>query len=246
MRNGPDVSCGRARVLLTAAASLLILAGCASMVGLDSDPAKQAGVPDYRVGDRWVYHVEDGFRLPIVWDETWEVTTAGAEGVTVRITRKGEHIDDVRTEIWPQPGLVSQGALMSAETRHFNTPYQRYRFPMRAGDSWSQRLDTVEAKERQGQQPSLVTRALGWEKIKTGIGEVDALELNQIVTFDDEDPWRWATNGNYEIWYAPAVNNVVYARKRASYLQKGDRFGIAQVPSQFEIVELRSYTRGQP
>ncbi|MDR0771143.1 MAG: hypothetical protein LBE75_08095 [Burkholderiales bacterium] len=234
------------RQALLTAAMLLLLTGCASLMGLDGDPSKRAEAPDYRVGDRWEYRVEEGYRLPLVWDETWEIVRIDAEGVAVRITRKGENIDDMRTELWPQPGLVSQGALMNVETRQFNAPYQRYRFPMKAGDSWSQRLDTPEAKQRQGQQPSFVTRAWGWEKIKTAVGEVDALRLNQVITFDDEDPWRWATHGSYEIWYAPAVNNIVYAKKRASYFERGDRYPTEERSAQSEIIELRSYTRGQP
>jgi hypothetical protein len=224
---------------------LLLLTGCAALTGLDGDPSKRAEAPDYRVGDRWVYHVEEGYRLPLVWDETWEIVRIGAEGITVQVTRKGEGIDDTRTELWPQPGLVSQGALMNIETRQFNTPYQRYRFPMRAGDSWSQRLDTVDAKERQGQQPSLVTRAWGWGKIKTPIGEMDALKLSQNITFDDETFWRWATHGHYEIWYAPAVNNIIYAQKQARYFERGDRHPTEERSAQLETIELRSYVRGQ-
>jgi hypothetical protein len=225
---------------------LLILAGCAAISGLDGDPSKQAEVPDYRVGDRWEYHVKEGYRLPLAWDETWEIVRIGAEGVTVQVTLKGESIDDTRTERWPQPGLVSQGALMNIETRQFNTPYQRYRFPMRAGDSWHQRLDTVDAKERWGQTPNFITRALGWGKIKTAVGEVDALKLIQNITFDDEDTWRWATQGNYEFWYAPEVNNIVYAERRAEHLQKGDpNYRTARVSTQLETIELRSYTRGK-
>lgn len=234
-----------AKIFLTAGA-LLILAGCASLAGLDGDSSKQVEAPDYRVGDRWVYHVQEGYRLPLVWEETWEIVQIGAEGITVQVTLKGEHIDETRTELWPQPGLVSQGVLMNVETRQFNTPYQRYRFPMRAGDSWSQRLDTADAKERFGQQPSLITRALGWKKAKTPAGETDVLVLIQNVTFDDDGPWRWATQGNYEFWYAPAVNNIVYGQRRAEYLQKGERdYHAARVSAQSEIIELRSYTRGQ-
>ncbi|MDR0247719.1 MAG: hypothetical protein LBI16_04925 [Burkholderiales bacterium] len=232
-------------ILLTAG-TLLTLAGCAAIAGLDGDSSKQAEAPDYRVGDRWEYHVSEGYRLPAIWDETWEIVQIDAEGITVQVTLKGERIDETRTEIWPQPGLVSQGALMNIETRQFSTPYQRYRFPMRVGDSWNQRLDTVDAKERQGQRPSLTTRAWGWGKIKTPVGEVDALKLSQDITFDDQDPWRWATRGSYEIWYAPAVNNIVYAKKSARYFERGDRHPTEERSAQLETIELRSYTRGKP
>ncbi|MCL2872460.1 MAG: hypothetical protein FWF41_05715 [Betaproteobacteria bacterium] len=225
--------------------ALLALSGCAAIMGLDGDPSKQAAAPDYRVGDRWVYHVEEGYRMHLSWEETWEITRIDASGVTVQVTSKGERIDETRTEQWPQPGLVSQGVLMSTETRQFNTPYQRFRFPMKAGDSWSQRLDTADAKDHM-RQPSFVTHAWGWEKVKTPVGEADALKLNQLITFDDEDSWRYPTHATYFFWYAPAVNNIVRAEKRASFIEKGDYPGATEIPSQLETVELRSYTRGKP
>ncbi|MCL2310630.1 MAG: hypothetical protein FWC42_11200 [Proteobacteria bacterium] len=245
MRNCRKIFHARAGALL-AVGALLLLSGCAAILGLDGDPSKLAEAPDYRVGDRWVYHVEEGYRLPLVWNETWEIIRIGTEGITVQITLKGERIDETRTELWPRPGLVLQGALMNVETRKFNTPYQRYRFPIRAGDSWNQRLDTVDAKERWGQRPNYITRAWGWEKIKTPVGETDALRLNQIITFDDEDPWRWPTRGNYDFWYAPAVNNIVYAKRLANYIEKGDELGGIEISAQLETIELRSYTRGKP
>ena len=224
--------------------ALLALSGCAAIVGLDGDPSKQASAPDYRVGDRWVYHVEEGYLARLSWDETWEITRIDATGVTVQVTSKGDLINETRTEQWPQPGLVSQGALMNTETRQFTTPYQRFRFPMKAGDSWSQWLETVDAKDHM-RPPDFVTRAWGWEKVKTPVGEADALKLNQLITFDDEDPWRYSTRASYYFWYAPAVNNIVRAEKRASFIQKGDGRGAIEIQNQLETVELRSYTRGK-
>ncbi|MDR2709958.1 MAG: hypothetical protein LBB65_01240 [Burkholderiales bacterium] len=235
------------KIFLTAGI-LLTLSGCAAIMGLDGDASKQAEAPDYRVGDRWVYHIEEGYRMHLSWDETWEITKIDNNGVTVQITSQGSRLNGIetRTEIWPQPGLVSQGALMNTETRQFNTPYQRYRFPMRAGDSWSQWLDTADKKERYGQQqPNFITRAWGWEKIKSPVGETDALKLNQVIRFDDEDPWRYPTRASYISWYAPEVNNIVRAEKRAGFIEKGDGRSAIEITSQLETVELRSYTRGK-
>ena len=39
--------------------------------------------PTYRVGDRWVYHVEDGFRQRFSWDETHEIVSIEPNLITV-------------------------------------------------------------------------------------------------------------------------------------------------------------------
>ena len=40
----------------------------------------------YRVGDRWVYHGQDGFRVLTTWEETHTISTVDADGITERIT----------------------------------------------------------------------------------------------------------------------------------------------------------------
>ncbi|MDR1530297.1 MAG: hypothetical protein LBS40_07890 [Burkholderiales bacterium] len=219
-----------------------LLCGCASMMGLDNDPSRVAGMPDYRVGDRWVYHVEDGYRQPVVWRETHEITSIDASGITVHITRQGEYVNDERTEIWRQPVLVAQGALMSGETRYFDPPLERFRFPMRAGDSWSQRLK-ADLGEKRGGSPDIKVDVVGWEKMSSPIGEVDALFMFVHTLFDDDEFWRWATHGTYQIWYAPSINNIVYAKKYAGYIEKTDRRSAIEVPVQHETVRLIAYTR---
>src|SRR4051794_3078915 len=109
----------RLRSALIASAALAALTGCAGSAPRAGEPVVEA--PAYRVGDRWVYHVEDGYRLKIVWEETHEVTAIGADGVTVRITQKGPSTDLSRTERWSSPGRVNVGALCNEDTRQFAT-----------------------------------------------------------------------------------------------------------------------------
>lgn len=236
-----------ASVLLRLFAAILFaasLSGCASMMGLDNDPARVAEAPDYRVGDRWIYHVEDGYRLPTIWQETHEITDISEQGITVHVARKGEHIDDARTEIWPRPGLVAQGSLMSSETRYFNPPFERFRFPMHAGDSWGARLKVDVGNQRSG-SPDFRVNVLGWERMASPVGETDALMMFVFTLFDDEEFWRWPARGTYKVWYAPAVNNVLYAERHASFIEKVEARAAIEIPVQHETVRLISYTRGQ-
>src|SRR5215813_12834411 len=82
---------------------LAALAGCAGPGSAGSGPAAEA--PAYRIGDRWSYHGEDGFRVKTEWDETHELTAIGPEGIAARITLKGG-FDVARSELWSTPGQV--------------------------------------------------------------------------------------------------------------------------------------------
>src|SRR5215468_6104187 len=106
-----------------AIAALAALAGCAGGPGSQgSGPPAEA--PAYRIGDRWVYHGDDGFRVKTEWDETHEVSAIGPEGVTVRYTLRGG-LEVARTELWSAPGQVKVGAVYDNNTRRFEVPLQR-------------------------------------------------------------------------------------------------------------------------
>src|SRR5215216_756413 len=63
----------------------LLVAGCAGFdYGASSGPPVAA--PAVKVGDRWVYRGREGFRVPVLWEETHEVTRVDAAGITVRVT----------------------------------------------------------------------------------------------------------------------------------------------------------------
>jgi len=229
---------------LAAAATLVALAGCAGFEATGSGPAAEA--PTYRVGDRWVYRAQDGFRVPVVWNETHEVTAVGADGVTVRVAQKGPSVDNERTERWAAPGRVLVGALFDSETRRFTPALSRYAFPLQQGQSWNQWVDSYdESTEREGQINRYV-RVRGWEKITTPAGTFDAIALRVTMRLDDEEFWRRATTCNYLLWYAPAVRGIVREEKEAEYLEKGDsRDGIASIRSQHATVELVQFTAGR-
>ena len=63
----------------------LALGACAS-VDTGGAAGPPAPAPDYRVGDRWVYHVVDGYRAKIVWDETHRDHAIAPDGITVTVT----------------------------------------------------------------------------------------------------------------------------------------------------------------
>lgn len=237
MKSGPWLLCVWFSVTLGAT-----LAGCAAVDSAGSGVPVDA--PTYRVGDRWVYQGEDGFRVKTRWEETHEVVAVGAQGITVRITKQGPETDSVRTEQWAAPGLVRVGAVFADETRQFATPLKRYAFPLTVGESWTQWVDQFnEATQKEGQINHFV-RVIGRTQVTTAAGTFDALELHVLMQLDDDEFWRWPTHCNYVVWYAPAVRGLVRESKTAQYLEKGGGEYMLPVRTQFGTLELVSFTAG--
>jgi len=233
----------RSAVVGLCIAAAAALAGCAGLDSAGSGPAAEA--PAYRVGDRWTYSAQDGFLAPERWEETHAIGALGPDGISARITQKGPSRDIARAELWPAPGTVKIGAVFGNETRRFVTPLERYRFPLAAGKSWSQFVDNFNEATKATGQINRYVRVRGWEKVTTPAGTFDALAMHVVMHLDDEEFWRFATECNYTVWYAPAVRGVVREEMRAQYLQKhGDHDSGGLIRTQNAVVELLSFSPG--
>ena len=235
----------RSSCVILVVAAVAALAGCAGTLSPGSGVAAEA--PAYRVGDRWVYHAEDGFRVKTVWDETHEVIAVGADAITVRITAKGPTIDMTRVEQWSAPVQVKVGAVYDNETRRFAVPLQRYDFPLADGKVWDQRVDNCNEATKKTGNINRYVRVRGWDKVTTSAGTFDAVSMQVIMRLDDDEFWRYATECNYLVWYAPAVRGIVREEKNAQYLEKGggSGSGASVIRTQYAVRQLISFVAGK-
>jgi hypothetical protein len=231
---------------IQAIAVLSLVLACAtttaqSLRGADGPPA---AAPTPHVGDRWVYRATDGYRKATAWNETYDVASIGAEGITVKVTVVGKDLNYTRTEVWSAPGVLVQGAIYEAETRRFDPPWIRYKYPMATGDSWSQSIrDPGREPGPYGPLQSKVTVG-GYEHVSTPAGSFNALKLRFFVRLDDETFWRYPTECDYFVWYAPELGVPVKVQKRSSWREKG-RSAVGEGNfGQRAIYELVSFTRG--
>jgi len=231
--------------LVAAAAFALLGAGCATMDRPGDTSGAVAAAPAVAAGARWTYRGREGFRWPVVWEETHEITAANPGAISVRITLKGPTLDVVRNEIWSAPGTVRVGALMDIETRRFATPLYRYKYPLAPGETWNQFVDNFnEGLNREGQINRYV-RVGGWEKVSTPAGNFDAIRVRVMMRLDDDEFWRYPTTCNYLLWYAPAVGATVREEKEAEYWERGENMdGVGAIRAQHTLLELVSYTPG--
>lgn len=221
-----------------------LVAGCGG-IGVNTD-GPPAAAPTVRVGDRWTYRVDEGLRPPVGWEEVHEVTAVDASGITVRVTQRGPGLNSERTEEWAAPGLVRRGALFDDETRRFQQPLVRYPFPLQPGQTHNAWIDNFNEKTGKAGTLNRWLHVDGWARVATPAGEFDALRIRVLMRLDDEEFWRWPTECNYVVWYAPAVGATVREEKIAQYREKGSDRGANGMPirSQFATVVLTAFTPG--
>jgi hypothetical protein len=230
---------------IAAVAFAIAVAGCADTATRGDLAGPVAAAPSLHVGARWTYRGREGFRVPVVWEETREVTAANADGLSVRVTLQGPTIDIERHELWVAPGVVQVGALMDSETRRFTMPLERYRFPLAPGETWSQWVGNFNETTHKSGEINHYVRVGGWEKVSTPAGVFDAIRMRVLMRLDDEEFWRYPTTCNYLIWYAPAVGAPVREEKDAQYFERGDeRDGQGAIRAQHTLLELVSYAPG--
>ena len=225
------------------ATSATAVAGCVSVGGAPGAPAP---APGYSGGDRWIYSAKDGYRLPVVWDETHEVVSVGADGIVFRITHKGPQVDTVRTERLIAPGIVAIGAVFDSETRVFRTPLKRFDFPLTPGASWRQSIDNYDESLRKDDPLQRYVKVGGWEKVVTPAGSFDAIVMRVFMQLNLDDPFKYPTQCNYEIWWAPAAGATVRENRYATYMEKGDMNSAVEFRAQNAVLELVSYRRAGP
>jgi len=224
------------------AAPALLSAGCVSVGGAAGPPAP---APTIRVGDRWVYNCSDGFRVPVTWVETHEVTAVDSTGIAVRVTLLGPTMNYTRVELWQAPGVVSIGSVYDdAETRNFKSPLIRYQFPLTPGASWNQNnLQNLNPENQLQSSISRYVKVGGYSSVATPAGTFNAIEMRTIMSVDDNNPFRYPTECNYVTWWAEAVGAKVKETKYATYREKGDAMDGISIRAQNTLIELASYSR---
>ena len=224
------------------AGTLALLAGCASTAP-DGAPGPAVNAPQLKIGDRWVYRGKDGYRVPIVWEETREITGIGPQGITVRVTSKGTAGEHQRTEIWSAPGVVGIGAVYDYETDRFDPALVRYKYPMSPGEVWSQSIRDLNKPPNPFGPIERHVSVGGYESVTTPAGTFNAIKMRIFMRVDDATTWRYATQCNYLVWYAPEVGAMVREEQRSYYREKEGMEGVT-VPGQYAVIELVSYTSG--
>jgi hypothetical protein len=229
-----------------AALSALAAAGCG---GPDVFGGGVAGpplpAPVYRVGDRWTYDCSDGYRQPVTWVETHTVTRAGPSGIDVGVVIDGPTMKYQRVEHLLAPGIVTSGEVYdNVETRNFVEPLVRYPFPLTPGTSSQQSLQNFDPATQLRSNIQRRVRVDGYASVSVPAGTFNALTLRILMVVDDNNPFRYPTNCNYQVWWAAEAGAMVRMTKYATYIERGDGPAAVAVRAQNTTMELAAFSYG--
>jgi hypothetical protein len=81
------------------------------------------------------------------------------------------------------------------------------------------------------------------ERVTTPAGTFDAIRMRVVMQLDDETFWRFPTECDYVVWYAPAVGAAVREERRSQWRDKSGQGSFIYHPGQNEVIELVSWRR---
>ena len=184
--------------------------------------------------------------MPVVWEETHEVTAVGANGITVRVTLKGPTRRRRARGSARRPGRRAH----RRADGHRDAPLRRrrsirYRFPLAPGETWNQWVDNFNETTNKAGQINRYVRVGGWEKVSTPAGAFDAIRMRVLMRLDDEEFWRYPTTCNYSSGMRPPSARRCARRRRREYFERGDELdGQGAIRAQHTLLELTSYSPG--
>ena len=116
---------------------------------------------------------------------------------------------------------------------------------MATGDTWNQSMRDLDKPPRPVRpDPAPCHASAATNRSTTPAGTFNAIKMRIFTQLDDETFWRYPTQCNYLVWYAPAVGAMVREEQRSYYREKDRHATAATVPGQNATIELVSFTPG--
>jgi hypothetical protein len=222
----------------------LWLAAC----GTGSGPAASAGppvpAPVLAVGDHWQYKITDHLRRGAVTMLDAEVVSIKGGVASLRLDYTDPlGVRSEKTEEVNASGGLVVGTLKEEPTRRYPTPIELYDFPLQAGTSWRQTVDTTSPDTGLPAQILVYGTVQGSTQITVPAGTFDAVYIYRVVQLDDEQFWRTRTDRRDFVWFAPQVKAAAKETHDASYTQLGGGV-FASVRTENTTRELLSFRPG--
>ena len=197
----------------------IALAACQSTGSTSSFPPVAA--PKLTVGDHWQYKITDNLRRGAVTMLDAEVVSITGGTAKLRLVYTEPTGRSEQTEEIDANGGLVVGALKEEQTRRFPTPLEMYQFPLQAGQTWRQTVDTTSPETQLKAQILVYGTVQGQSQVTVPAGSNDAIYLYRIVQLDDEQFFRTRTSRRDYVWFVPQVKGVAKETRDASYVLFG-------------------------
>jgi len=226
--------------IAVSSALLGLLAACTTLPAGPPVPAPVLGV-----GDHWLYRITDNLRRGQVTMLDAQVVSVAGGSATVHLVHSGAYgISESTEEVNAAGGLIV-GALKDTPPRHFPTAIEMFRFPLQAGETWRQVVNTISPETQLPAQILVFGTVLGQAVVTVPAGTFNAIYVYRILQLDDEEFWRTRTTRNDSVWFSPEVKGPVRELRDAYYIWRDG--GVSPVVrTENTTRELVSFQAGKP
>jgi hypothetical protein len=223
------------------------LSACGGGAGNAGGGAASSGppvpAPVLMVGDHWQYRITDNLRRGAVTMLDVEVKSI-ANGVASLqlISTDPQGAKTERNEEVNSSGGLVVGSLKEDLTRRFPTPIELFDFPLQAGTSWRQTVNTTSPDTGLPAQILVYGTVQGPSSVTVPAGSFDTIYLFRVIQLDDEQFWRTRTNRRDFVWFAPQAKGVAKETRDASYtlLSGGANSVVRSENTTRELVSFRA------
>ena len=195
-------------------------AGIGAPLSAPAGPAIPA--PSLALGDHWQYRITDNLRRGAVTMLDVQVVSLANSVAKLKLVYtdpQGGNSEGTE-EIDANGGLVF-GTLREEAPRRYPTPIQLYDFPLQAGQSWRQTVNTTNPESGLPAQILVYGTVQAPSPVSVPAGAFDAIYLYRVLQLDDDQFWRSRTSRRDFVWYAPQVKAAVRETRDASYILRG-------------------------
>jgi hypothetical protein len=214
----------------------LALAACGGGTGMPAGIGSAAPsgpsipAPQLVVGDHWQYRITDNLRRGAVTMLDAQVTSIAGGVATLSLVytdpqgKKTERSEEVNSN-----GALVAGTLKEELTRRYPTPIELYDFPLQAGTSWRQTVDTTSPETGLPAQILVYGAVQATNPVTVPAGTYDAVYVFRVVQLDDAQFWRTRTDRRDFVWFAPQAKTAAKETHDASYtLLSGGAFSVVR------------------
>lgn len=218
------------------------LAACAGRS--DSPPVP---APKLAVGDHWTYKVTDNLRRGVVSTLDAEVSSINGGVATMRLVLTNSQ---GATTTWDQEIDANGGLVIGllkpeeVETRRYPKPIELYDFPLTAGTTWRQVIDTVNPASGLDAQILVYGTVQGPSQVTVPAGTFGTVYVYRILQLDDEMFWRTRTERRDGVWYSPDNKAPARETRDAQYVERSGP-DVAVVRTESTVRELIAFRPGK-
>jgi hypothetical protein len=194
-----------------------------------------------KVGDFWEYAVRDAYTGFSRGVYRYEVTRADADNVAIDVLHDNQRVDAF---VYAPGWNAREMPLTNLQRFRFEPPFPAYAYPLEPGKSWYTVVNATDPATRKNYRVHIQAKVTGWERVRVGAGELDALRIQRYVYAGNAESFNLQEEITQTDWYAPAVRNIVRSEASSSHIDtsRSGRGGPLRVRGDWLIAELTRYS----